>query len=368
MEKNILVEVNRMRELMGKSSLILEGEGDILKYIERIFASEGDDAIKSIVKTVDSEVDNALLVLNRKKSGKKVTKADLENAYKIIKTKIEPNKLVDNLISKNLLDVNFKNAIDTIKDKANKGNLSISQYENLIDKYIDNAMIGVDDMTRNAFKKKFKSEIPTGMKSVEELSKTSLDKMKSEFPEIFETKLGGMFLKNPDKVKRLEDQIIAGWKNSGLNKEQILDQVKKEGDEMITALKKSKLTSEDKSKITTWWNKFSVSKQWKDASKVGSLVLLVYVVILFISNSSKYGNPIGGAAATAVEVGSEFIKGAAKSTVNQLQGDTTQTTKPSEPIKSDTTKPSEPIKSDTTKPSEPIKSDTTKTTRPTLEL
>jgi hypothetical protein len=297
MEKNILVEVNRMRELMGKSSLILEGEGDILKYIERIFASEGDDAIKSIVKTVDSEVDNALLVLNKKKSGKKVTKADLENAYRTLKTKIEPEKLVDNLISKNLLDPNFKNGINAIKEKATQGGLSIFQYENLIDKYIDNAMVGVDDMTRNAFKKKFKSEIPTGMKSVEELSKTSLDKMKSEFPEIFETKLGGMFLKNPDKVKRLEDQIIAGWKNSGLNKEQILDQVKKEGDDMISLLNKSKLSGEDKSKITTWWNKFSASKLWKDSLKVGSLVLLVYVIILSILNTIKYGNPIGQKAA-----------------------------------------------------------------------
>ena len=60
------------------------------------------------------------------------------------------------------------------------------------------------------------------------------------------------------------------------------------------------------------------------------MVLLVAVVIKSILNSIKYGGPIGGAAATAVDVGSEIIKATAKSTVNQLQGDTTQTTKPSE--------------------------------------
>lgn len=323
MEKNILLEINRMRELMGKSSLILEGEGDILKYIERIFASEGDAAVKSMVKTVDSEVDNALLVLNKKKSGKRVTKAELENAYRTLKRKIEPKNLVDNLISKNLLDPNFKNGINTIKEKAIQGGLSLPQYENLIDEYIDNAMVGVDDMTRSAFKKRFKSDIPSGMKSPEMLKKDVLDKMKSDFPEIFETKFGKMFLKNPDQVKRLEDQIIAGWKNSGLNKEQILDQVKKEGEEMITALTRSKLTSEDKSKIKQWWDKKTTRGQFK-------FVVVSAVIITLLQNWIRTGNFWGAVGATGAEIGGETTKGFIEKTGKIIQGDTTQTTKPSE--------------------------------------
>jgi hypothetical protein len=339
MEKNILVEVNRMRELMGKSSLILEGEGDILKYIERIFASEGDDAIKSIVKTVDSEVDNALLVLNRKKSGKRVTKADLENAYRTLKTKIEPEKLVDNLISKNLLDPNFKNGINDIKEKATQGGLSTFQYEYLIDKYIDNAMVGVDDMTRNAFKKKFKSEIPQGMKNVERLTKDVLEQIKTQNPELFEMKWFGTIQKYPDQVKRLENQIKEGWKNSGLNKEQILSQIKKEGDDMISLLNKSKLSGEDKSKIIQWWDKKTTGGQIK-------YVLTSIVIITLIQNYIRTDSFWGAVGATAAEIGGETTKGFIEKTGKIIQGDTTQTTKPSEPIKSDTTK----------------------TTRPTLEL
>lgn len=320
MEKIILSEINRMRELMGKPSLILEGEGDILKYIERIFATEGDDAIKSIVKTVDSEVDNALLVLNKKKSGKRVTKADLENAYRTLKTKIEPEKLVDNLISKNLLDPNFKNGINAIKEKATQGGLSLPQYENLIDKYIDNAMVGVDDMTRDAFKKKFKSEIPQGIKSFERLTKDVLEGLEISHPELFKMKWFGQFKKHPEKVKMLERQIKKGWENSGLNKEQIISQVKDDGDKMIKSLEKSKLTSEDKGIIEKWWQKVK--------SNPIKSILFTAVAIDLLYNISKTGDFWIAAGSTAVEIPSKMLKGAGKEIFKDT--DSTQTTKPSE--------------------------------------
>lgn len=328
MEKIILSEINRMRELMGKPSLILEGEGDILKYIERIFATEGDDAIKSMVKTVDSEVDNALLVLNKKKSGKRVTKAELENAYRTLKRKIDPEDLVDNLISKNLLDPNFKNGINDIKEKATQGGLSIYQYENLIDKYIDNAMVGVDDMTRNAFKKKFKSF--QGLRSVEQLSKDLILRAKTDYPELFEMKWFKQFEKYPDKVKMLEDQIKNGWKNSGLNKEKILTQVKEEGDRMIASLQRSKLSGEDISKIKKWYDKITLKGALKAVGVGVGSILLVSLIIKLIQNLIKYKSIFAATSATAVDVGSELIKGGVKSGIEQIKGDTTQTTKPSE--------------------------------------
>ena len=300
MEKNILLEINRMNELMGLSNLVSEGvEPQLIKFLEKVFATGGEKGIEKVVTKVEQEVTDAISTLERQKNYGGVPTQEVEKAYEAIAKSLNSDELVKFLKDYNLLG-EFEKGVKELSKKIEQQGSSLEVWEKNIDEFIDNATEGMNPELRNSLKKELKKDAPLGLKKVSTLSGEVLEKMKSQFPELFEMKWFGMVEKYPEKINVLKTQIESDLK--GLTKEQALGKLKKDGEEMVQAVKKSKLTEPDKNKILQWWNGLSTGK------KVFKIVTTALAITL-IYNWTQTGGFWSSVGKTGGDVGKEIYKG-----------------------------------------------------------
>lgn len=298
MEKNILLEINRMNELMGLSNLVSEGvEPQLIKFLEKVFATGGEKGIEKVVTKVEQEVTDAISTLEKQKNFGSVSTEEVEKAYEAIAKSLNPDELVKFLKDYKLLG-EFEKGVKELSKKIEQQGSSLEVWEKNIDEFIDNSTEGMNPELRNSLKKELKRDVPSGLKKVSTLSGEVLDKMKTEFPELFEMKWFGMVEKNPQQLKTLKNQIQSELKN--LTKEQALAKIKKEGEEMVQAVKRSNLTEPDKNIILQWWDRLK-QRPVK--------IILVALGITLVYNWVQTGGFWSSVGKTAADVGKDVVKG-----------------------------------------------------------
>ena len=298
MEKNILLEINRMNELMGLSNLVSEGvEPQLIKFLEKVFATGGEKGIEKVVTKVEQEVTDAISTLERQKNYGGVPNQEVEKAYEAIAKSLNPDELVKFLKDYKLLG-EFEKGVKELSKKIEQQGSSLEVWEKNIDEFIDNSTEGMNPELRNSLKKELKKDMPSGLKKVSTLSGEVLDKMKSEFPDLFKTKWFGMIEKNPQQLKTLKDQIKSELQN--LTKEQALAKIRKEGEEMVQAVKRSNLTEPDKNIILRWWDGLK-QKPYK--------IILVALGVTLVYNWVQTGGFWSSVGKTGGDVGKDIYKG-----------------------------------------------------------
>jgi len=313
MEKNILLEINRMNELMGLSNLVSEGvEPQLIKFLEKVFATGGEKGIEKVVTKVEQEVTDAISTLEKQKNFGSVSTEEVEKAYEAIAKSLNPDELVKFLKDYKLLG-EFEKGVKELSKKIEQQGSSLEVWEKNIDEFIDNSTEGMNPELRNSLKKELKKDMPSGLKKVSTLSGEVLDKMKSEFPELFEMKWFGMVEKNPQQLKTLKNKIQSELKN--LTKEQALAKIKKEGEEMAEAVKRSNLRETEKNIILRWWDGLK--------QRPGKIILVALAISIIIFGLKKTGYYV-------VKGPSEFIKGGYEAFTSS---DSTSTSAPSDATK-----------------------------------
>ena len=128
MKKNLINEVSRIQELMGKSIISEQALPNVLK---NIFTDFSDDALRKIFKTFDSDIDNAVNAIKRGDTVsddiivKLIKNLDFESISKII---------FDNKLLGTQFDSNIDEAILFLKNNPKNYDSVIEQFNNTIDK------------------------------------------------------------------------------------------------------------------------------------------------------------------------------------------------------------------------------------------
>ena len=319
MEKNILLEINRMNELMGLSNLVSEGvEPQLIGFLKKVFATGGEQGIEKVVTKVEQEVTDAISTLEKQKNFGGVPTQEVEKAYEAIAKSLNPDELVKFLKDYKLLGEFEKGIKELNKKIEQQGGSTYQVWAKNIDEVIDNATEGMNPELRNSLKKEFKKDIPPSIKQESKLSGEVLEEMESEFPELFEMKWFRMIEKNPQQLKVLKNKIKSELQN--LTKQKALDKIKKEGEEMAQAVKRSNLTEPDKNIILRWWDGLK--------QRPGKIILIALGITL-VYNWVESGDFWSSVGTTARNVGKKIYKGFTSSS------DSTST---STPAPSDATK------------------------------
>ena len=127
MKKKLISEVSRIQELMGKSIISEQPVPKLLKNI----AVLGDDVIKKIFKTFDSDVDNAVNTIKR---GETVSDDIIEKIVKNLDFGNIAKIIFDNKLLGTKFDSKIDEAILFLKNNPEKYDSIIEKFNDLIDK------------------------------------------------------------------------------------------------------------------------------------------------------------------------------------------------------------------------------------------
>jgi len=162
MKKKLISEVSRIQELMGKSIISEQPVPKLLKSI----AVLGDDVIKKIFKTFDSDVDNAVNTIKR---GETVS----DDIIAKIARNLDFNAISKIIFDNKLLGPAFDSKIDEsilfLKNNPDRYDSVIQQFDDTIDRltYLRES----PDELFESLKNELKSRIDNGIESVSVLSK-----------------------------------------------------------------------------------------------------------------------------------------------------------------------------------------------------
>lgn len=162
MKKKLISEVSRIQELMGKSIISEQPVPKLLKNI----AVLGDDVIKKIFKTFDSDVDNAVNTIKR---GETVS----DDIIAKIARNLDFNAISKIIFDNKLLGPAFDSKIDEsilfLKNNPDRYDSVIRQFDDTIDRltYLRES----PDELFESLKNELKSRIDNGIESVSALSK-----------------------------------------------------------------------------------------------------------------------------------------------------------------------------------------------------
>lgn len=135
MEKKVITEILRIKELMGGKTLLNEGGGplpvNIIKFLSRFFKNETDDVVKKIVGASDDNI-----VTKLKSGAKDLTKAEAEL---IIKNAGGIDNLYYNTIKETFNEKTYKEFYLNVQNiSKNITPELLIKYKTLADKSVDN--------------------------------------------------------------------------------------------------------------------------------------------------------------------------------------------------------------------------------------
>jgi hypothetical protein len=183
MKKKLISEVSRIQELMGKSIISEQPVPKLLKNIAEL----GDDFIKKIFKTFDSEVDNAVNTIKRGETvsddiiEKIVKNLDFDNIAKII---------FDNKLLGTKFDSNIDEAILFLKNNPKNYDSVIEQFNNTIDKLT--YLRGAPPELVQSLKNELKNIIDDGVRASSKITDSTLyDALRNIFDQNMESIIDG---------------------------------------------------------------------------------------------------------------------------------------------------------------------------------
>ena len=162
MKKKLISEVSRIQELMGKSVISEQPVPKLLKNIAEL----GDDVIKKIFKTFDSEVDNAVNAIKR---GDTVSDDIIERLARNLDFNAISKIIFDNKLLGPAFDSKIDESILFLKNNPDRYDSVIQQFDDTIDRltYLRDS----EPELIQSLKNELKSRIDNGIESVSVLSK-----------------------------------------------------------------------------------------------------------------------------------------------------------------------------------------------------
>lgn len=162
MKKKLISEVSRIQELMGKSVISEQPVPKLLKNIAEL----GDDVIKKIFKTFDSEVDNAVNAIKR---GDTVSDDIIERLARNLDFNAISKIIFDNKLLGPAFDSKIDESILFLKNNPDRYDSVIQQFDDTIDRLT--YLRGSSPELIQSLKNELKSRIDNGIESVSVLSK-----------------------------------------------------------------------------------------------------------------------------------------------------------------------------------------------------
>jgi hypothetical protein len=163
MKKNLINEVSRIQQIMGKS--IISEQAAVPKLLKNI-AVLGDDVIKKIFKTFDSDVDNAVNAIKR---GDTVSDEIIQKIAKNLDFNAISKIIFDNKLLGPAFDSKIDESILFIKNNPDSYDSVIQQFDDTIDRLT--YLRGSPPELIQSLKNELKSIINNGIESVSALSK-----------------------------------------------------------------------------------------------------------------------------------------------------------------------------------------------------
>jgi hypothetical protein len=185
MKKNLINEVSRIQQIMGKS--IISEQAAALKVLKNIFTDFSDDALRKIFKTFDSDIDNAVNAIKRGDTVsddiivKLIKNLDFESISKII---------FDNKLLGTQFDSNIDEAILFLKNNPKNYDSVIEQFNNTIDKLT--YLRGAPPELVQSLKNELKNIIDDGVRASSKITDSTLyDALRNIFDQNMESIIDG---------------------------------------------------------------------------------------------------------------------------------------------------------------------------------
>lgn len=139
MKKDLITEINRFNELMGRKTLLSEQAA--VKFLNYLFKTKSDDAVELMVKNGIKNADEAADILRRIKNGDELTK---EIAEKLLKDTGTMRLLANTLVDGTTLGVQFTNSIEKLIKDIVKDRKSYDELLEIFSKKLDEASVKAD--------------------------------------------------------------------------------------------------------------------------------------------------------------------------------------------------------------------------------
>lgn len=189
MEKNILNEIKRAREIMGLSSLLNEGVPiKLLTTFEKelvTLAKTEKDVIKGVLKGLESnEIDDALKAIDDFESVSTRGLTPTDDEIKAFNTAVET--ITNNLDVPKYAQVLKKNDVlgvassyQKLVQKANKGDMGITTFEQQVDNLLSDRLDQIENPTLRKELQKLYKKPPTGISSEQEIIDSVIRKLET---------------------------------------------------------------------------------------------------------------------------------------------------------------------------------------------
>ena len=255
MEKNILNEIKRAREIMGLSSLLNEGVPiKLLTPFEKelvTLAKTEKDVIKGVLKGLESnEIDDALKAIDDFESLSTRGLSPTDDEIKAFNTAVET--ITNNLDVPRYAQVLKKNDVlgvassyQKLVQKANEGDMGITTFEQQVDNLLSDRLDQIENPTLRKELQKLYKKTPTGISSEQEIIDDVIRKLETgeDTRGLFEK---GKFLGVFEKQKFAED--LSKLRNEArklvgkMDKAQMIEELEQQASGVLRAIEKRSKT------------------------------------------------------------------------------------------------------------------------------
>lgn len=255
MEKNILNEIKRAREIMGLSSLLNEGVPiKLLTTFEKelvTLAKTEKDVIKGVLKGLESnEIDDALKAIDDFESLSTRGLSPTDDEIKAFNTAVET--ITNNLDVPKYAQILKKNDVlgvassyQKLVQKANKGDMGITTFEQQVDNLLSDRLDQIENPTLRKELQKLYKKTPTGISSEQDIIDDVIRKLETgeDTRGLFEK---GKFLGVFEKQKFAEDlsklRIEARKLVGKMDKAQMIEELEQQASGVLRAIEKRSKT------------------------------------------------------------------------------------------------------------------------------
>lgn len=312
MKKNILNEINRVREIMGFGKLLNEGNPRyslIAAIIEELGTRESKEVLENMFSkgvVFGTDIEEFLKLIDKKKYGllSSVDEKTLENFL----VKFEQNLSSDgaNMVAMELkqidaLDIDKK--YNELVKLANDGHYTEDVFRQKVNTLLDSSP---NIISNSQVKKELKNlylKSPSSIKDIETLTKNLMNELESEFPELFSYTRKG--IGTPKKVydfKKEVNQIVDITRTAfqSKTKQEVYDQVEKFAQHMQKKISDGVLKPEEKNTLLRLFKKYP--KILTTGGIITGTSFLVWLSCFINSPKDKEGKPIGSLYCTSARI------------------------------------------------------------------
>lgn len=254
MEKNILNEIKRVKEIMGLSTLLNEGVPvKLLTAFEKelvSLAKTEKDVLKSVLKNIEgNEIDDALKAIDEYESlsTRGVTATDDEikaynRAVETITQNLDIKRYAEYLKKSDVLGVD--SSYQKLVKKANEGNIGLTKFEQEVDNLLSDRINQIEDTSlRNEVKKLYKTK-PSGIQSEQEIIDSVIRKLETgeDTAGLFENeKFLGLFTREKFKEDLIKLKDEAKKLVQKMDKPQMIEELEQQTIGVLKAIEKKGL-------------------------------------------------------------------------------------------------------------------------------